>query len=170
MGSCTNYSRTSQRSNWYHRFYFLHKQGISKLIRSTKKYIWLLSYFGTIPLNSVGAKVPYAYAADCLDDYAVSTAYLIGTDFKFLQSFKDSFAEGYPSFNDGRAEERFIKYFSRPEKLKIWTLSSFLTMIKSSLLPWRAPVAWQPSKMRIVIDIILMACWGRIYYHKRWFL
>ena len=58
-----------------------------------------------IPFESVGADVPFAYGADCLSQDAVSKASLIGTDFKFTNDFKNSFAVGYPS-NIGSAQEQ----------------------------------------------------------------
>ena len=62
-------------------------------------------YAKSIPFESVGADVPFAYGADCLSQDAVSKASLIGTDFKFTNDFKNSFAVGYPS-NIGSAQEQ----------------------------------------------------------------
>ena len=52
--------------------------------------------------------VPYAYGADCLKQDAVSKASLIGTVFKFVETFKNSFAVGHAdiSENAGSAQER----------------------------------------------------------------
>ena len=60
-----------------------------------------------ISYHSKGADVPYGYAADCLGEEALSTANLVGTDFKFVEDFENSFSVGYPDFNTGSAQERF---------------------------------------------------------------